>query len=80
MQFLVKWVGFSEEENTWEPVQNLDCEDKIREFEERNGIWKEDKRFNVKVHINARKKRMLQKAMIISIQLWPFDIYYLSFR
>ena len=49
LQYLVKWVGYSEEENTWEPVQNLDCEDKIKQFEARNGIWKEDKRFNVKV-------------------------------
>ena len=54
LQYLVKWVGYSEEENTWEPVQNLDCKDKIKEFEARNGIWKEDKRFNVKVMIRAR--------------------------
>ena len=49
LQYLVKWVGYGEEENTWEPVQNLDCEDKIKQFEARNGILKEDKRFNVKV-------------------------------
>ena len=33
VEYMVKWKGYSDKENTWEPEENIDAEDMIKEYE-----------------------------------------------
>lgn len=65
VEYYIKWHGYNDRDSTWEPQENLQCDELMKQFDDRL-IQSEKKRKRTEKFESRRKRRLEEMANNVS--------------